>query len=76
MSQTLLEYLKAHPCQGFKPLPRYNADFCCWEWYWKDERAYEESVHHEGVWVGSVMRSMKTNEVVGVKVFVPPEVQR
>ncbi len=75
MSQTLLEYLKAHPCQGFKPLPRWNKDFRRWEWYWKDERAYEEPVRHEGVWVGSVMRSMKTNEVVGVKVFVPPEVQ-
>jgi hypothetical protein len=69
---TLLEYLKARPFVGpFKPVPRFNGAFRCWEWYWKDERAYEEPIHHDGAWVGSVMRSMETNEVVGVKVFVP-----
>ncbi len=66
----LLEYLKSHPCQGFKPLPWFNADFRCWEWYWKDERAYEEPVHHAGRWVGCVMRSMASSEAVGVKIFV------
>jgi hypothetical protein len=68
----LLQYLRDHPPKpgAFKPLPYWNKRGDQIEWYWSDVPAYAESVHHEGVWIGSLMRSMATKEIVGVKLFI------
>jgi hypothetical protein len=69
---TLTEYLALRrPKPAFKPMPHYNVEFKCVEWYWSNERAYEEPIHVEDKWVGCVMRSVSPpHEAVGVKVFL------
>lgn len=64
----LLEFLRTHPHKGFKPVPHRNHDGRSITWYWKDERAFSEPIHYEGRWVGSVHKSLKTGEVVGVTI--------
>ncbi len=66
----LAQWMRDHPHKGFKPMPILNKLGNCIEWYWKDEQAYAESVHVDGVWIGSLLRSMETKEVVGVKIFL------
>jgi hypothetical protein len=51
------------------PQPFRNRDGRQIEWYWKDERCVAESIHANGFWVGTLLRSMKTGEVCGVKIF-------
>ena len=64
MEQTLKEYLRTHPCQGFNPVPHYSAlgDFLTY--YFRDDRAYEQRVDE----VLTVYLSMKTHELVGFKI--------
>ncbi len=65
----LREYIETHPPQGFRPVPHYFRDGDFISWYWKDDLAYSDPVHVDGVWVGCLERSIETNEVVGVKIF-------
>lgn len=69
----LANYLKGRTPGLFVPRPHYFRDGNFIEWYWKDEDCYCEPVHvevdGERVWVGSVMKSMATDEVVGVKIM-------
>ena len=67
--QGLREYLRAHPPKGFKPIPSRNVIANQIEWYFSNEDAYAESVYVDGVHVGTLLRSFKTKEVVGVKIF-------
>lgn len=67
-AKDLREYIRNNPPKGFKPIP-YQSDIGNFiHWFWKNEDHYAESVHHDGKWIGSVYRSFKTNEVVGVKI--------
>lgn len=66
----LLKYIAENPCQGFKPIPFFNRTGKLIEWYWSDEEGYAESIQADGVWIGSIIRSFKTNEVVGMKLHL------
>jgi len=66
----LFEYLKGKKPGKFKPQPFLNRDGNMVEWYFKDDRCYEESIHVDGVWVGSIERRMTDFEIVGVKIHL------
>lgn len=66
----LREYIRSHPPKRFAPIPIKSESGNFIIWYWKIEDCYAESVHHDGKWIGSVYRSMKTNEVVGVNIHL------
>lgn len=67
---TFKEYIRSHPPGPFKPKPLKNEDGNQIEWCWEDEDAYAEPIFADGVWVGSLMKSMSTGKVVGVKIFL------
>ncbi len=64
----IADYIRAHPCKGFRPVPTYNSigDFV--SVFWKDEDAYADTtLPAESRTV--LLRSMRTREVVGVKIY-------
>lgn len=69
-SETLTEYLRKRKPGPFKPLPLKNEEGNQIEWYWKNEDCYAEPIHVDGIWVGTLLKSFKTHEVVGVKIFL------
>jgi hypothetical protein len=66
----LEEWTKSHPPQGFKPKPVLNRRGNMIVWYFSDEEGYAEPIFVDGVDVGHLIRSFKTKEIVGVKVFL------
>ena len=64
MEQTLNDYLKTHPPQGFRAVPHYFPVGDYVTYYFRDERCYEERVDD----LLTVYLSMTTNEVVGCKI--------
>lgn len=55
---------------GFKPVPYVNLDGSLITWHWKNVMEYSENIMHDGKIVGAVHRCQKTNEVVGIDIYV------
>ena len=62
--QTLNDYLRSKQCKGFRSVPHYQVSSDTLYVYFKDEQACTED--HDGY---SLERSMKTGEIVGVKIY-------
>jgi hypothetical protein len=64
MADKLTEYLREHPCKGFRPIPFYSelGDFVTF--YARDERCFERRVDE----LLTVYLSMATKELVGCKI--------
>lgn len=62
----LAEYIRAHPCKGFRPKLIYHelGDFL--EYYWENADCYAEGTPFVGL---VTMRAMNDQRVVGFKVF-------
>lgn len=69
-SKSLSEYIRNNPPKGFKPIPHRSDIGNFIEWFWKDEDHYAEPVYHNGKWMGTVYRSFKTKEVIGVQIHL------
>lgn len=61
----LRDYIRNNPCQGFKSCVHYSATGDFVEHHIVDELAYAEQLSP----YLTILRSMKTKEIVGVKVF-------
>lgn len=62
---TLTEYLKAHPCKGFKVHPFYSVIGDLLDVYFENEVGYAETIA-PGV---DVIRAFSDKRIVGVKLF-------
>ena len=60
-----MEFIKAHPCQGFKVSPFYSKEGGFVSVYWKSDRCCAETLTREIV----LYRSVETNEPVGVQIW-------
>lgn len=69
-AKDLKEYICNNPPKGFKPIPHRSDIGNFIEWFWKDEDHYAEPVYHNGKWMGTVYRSFKTKEVIGVQIHL------
>jgi len=64
MADDLMDYLKTHPCKGFRPAPRYSAPGDFVTFYFREERAFARRVDD----LLTVYLSMETKELVGCKI--------
>jgi hypothetical protein len=64
MAQNLMEYLKAHPPQGFRPVPHYfpQGDFVTY--YFRNDPCHAQRVDD----LLTVFLTFDTNELVGCKI--------
>jgi hypothetical protein len=68
MSDELTDYLRQYKPGPFKPIPVATQNGQAIQWYWEDSPSYSESIHHDGVWIGSVHRANNDRRVVGVTI--------
>jgi hypothetical protein len=64
MAENLMEYLKTHPPQGFRPVPHYFPDGDFVAYYFRNDRCYAERVDD----LLTVFVSFETKELVGCKI--------
>lgn len=64
----LNDYLKEHPCRGFRPMPVLIQGGRALMWYWEDVPHYSEPIHCDDRWVGSVHRANSDRRAVGVTI--------
>lgn len=64
MAENLIEYLQAHPAQGFRPMAHYShqGDFVIY--YFRNAASYAQRIDE----LLTVFRSFETNELVGCKI--------
>lgn len=64
---TIADYLKAHPCKGFKPVPMYSSEGDFLTLYFEDALCHTTLL--PGTEIVEVERAMDDNRIVGVKLY-------